>query len=108
MTDAPDAAAHASEEGAQGGDSQPLDLASWGITKKPTPGFVGARVPNPVAEQWNATVAEIAKMFKISKGNAAACGLLVAILHSGEWASLAREVNGQDRGDTELPVVDRD
>lgn len=106
MTSESDAATHASDDGVHASGPPGFDLASWGIARTPPRSPVGARVPNPVAEQWTAAVAGVAATHGISKGNAAACGLLVALSHMDEWASLAKQVGGEGGGEAEVSAED--
>ena len=92
MTGDPDAA-----------DPSSLAPADWGIARKSAGTSIGARVPVLVAERWTQAVADIAKTYGITKGNAVACGILVALGRMDEWHSLAQDVGGRDNDEADPP-----
>jgi hypothetical protein len=75
---------------------EPRTPADWGI--RPRAGgendkvTAGARVPPAVAKEWNDAVATVAKRKGISKGNAAALGMLVAVGALDSWLEMAEQV----------------
>jgi hypothetical protein len=78
-----------------------LDPARWGIKEAPPPRDgqdnkrnVGARVPTPVATEWGDHVALVAETNGITKGNAAAAGLIIATKHLDEWNAMAAKIGG--------------
>lgn len=75
----------------------PIDPAEWGLKETPRRDEsdkrgIGARVPAVVADKWGRHVAEVARAHRITKGNAAAAGLLIAAAHLAEWHELAGRI----------------